>query len=164
MPTVYMMIGVPCSGKSTYAKQYLQAPYTVMLSTDDTIEKLADMACSTYDKCFDWAIKPATTILNMKLDDSVANIRNVIFDQTNLTVSSRSRKINRFPKREHNGYRRVAVFIVPPPLDVLMERNRERAKSGKWLSHKLIENMLEDLQEPTLEEGFDEIIRVEQHA
>ena len=161
MPTVYMMIGVPCSGKSTYVKKNLLKPYTTVLSTDDVIEKLADMAESTYSECFEWAIKPASKVLNLKRDHAIANIRNVVYDQTCLTVNSRQSKLLPYPVREHNCYRKVAVFIVPPSLVVLLERNEERRKVGKFLPPHLIENMLEDMEAPALEEGFDEIIRVE---
>jgi predicted kinase len=162
MPTVYMMIGVPCSGKSTYVKKNLLLPYTTVLSTDDVIEKLADMAESTYSECFEWAIKFADKVINIKREWAITNIRNVVYDQCNLTVSSRSRKLSQFPKRDYNGYHFTAVFIVPPPLEVLLERNLERAKTGKFLRPELIKSMLEDIAEPNLEEGFDEIIRVEQ--
>ena len=60
MPTLYMLIGVPAAGKSTWVKQHQNAN-TLVASSDDYIERQAERMGSTYNDVFDDFIKSANT-------------------------------------------------------------------------------------------------------
>jgi hypothetical protein len=53
MPTVYVLVGVPGSGKSTWIKNQDWAQDCVVVSTDDFVEDYAKEVGSTYSEVFD---------------------------------------------------------------------------------------------------------------
>lgn len=147
MPTLFMLIGVPGSGKTTWIKN--NKHNAVVLSTDDYIERVAEKQGKTYSEVFKDAIGPATDQMEKDLIQAVRNERDIIWDQTNLTAKARKGKLNRIPK----SYRKVAVyFTVPQDL-----RDRLASRPGKVIPEPVIINMINQLQKPSKEEGFDEI-------
>lgn len=150
MATLYMMIGVPGSGKTTWIKN--NKHNAVVLSTDDYIERVAEKQGKTYSEVFKDAIGPATDQMEKDLIQAVRNERDIIWDQTNLTAKARKGKLSRIPK----SYRKVAVyFSVPQDL-----RDRLANRPGKVIPEPVIISMINQLQPPTKEEGFDEVVAV----
>jgi predicted kinase len=150
MATIYMLVGVPGSGKTTWIKN--NKHNAVVLSTDDYIEKVAAKQGKTYSEVFKDVIGDATDQMEKDLLQAVRNERDIIWDQTNLTAKSRKGKLSRIPK----SYKKVAVyFTVPSDL-----RDRLASRPGKTIPEPVIISMINQLQPPTKEEGFDEIVAV----
>ncbi len=155
MPTFTMLIGVPGSGKSTWlAKQSIDWTNTVIVSTDNIIERRAQEQGRTYSEVFHKEIKSATSEMNQILRDALAKGLNIINDQTNTTVKSRKNKLAAFPA----NYRRVAVFFRTPDDDEHQRRLLSRA--GKTIPVAVLNSMKAQLQEPEAEEGWDEFVYV----
>jgi adenylate kinase family enzyme len=99
-PLYVMLIGLPGSGKSTLAK-VIQAAHPGanwhVVSTDDYIEAEAAKRGTTYDAVFKETIDEATTRMNVLRGEAMAARRNIIHDQTNLTIKSRARKLAGIP-------------------------------------------------------------------
>lgn len=150
-PTLYMLIGIPASGKSTWVKTH--SGEHVVLSTDNYIEEQARREKTTYDAVFTKCINAATNALNEMVGIVTKLKCDVIWDQTNLDARSRKRKLAKFL-----DYRKVAVVFEIPPEHVLKERLNSR--EGKVIPEKIIESMKERFQYPSQEEGFDEIMVV----
>jgi gluconate kinase len=74
----------------------------------------------------------------------------IVWDQTSTTVKSRARKFNMLPNYEH-----IAVVFRTPNLDELKKRLASRP--GKDVPWEVVQGMLDNWEEPTLEEGFTEI-------
>ena len=53
MPTLYVLVGVPGSGKSTWIAQQDWAKDCAVVSTDDFVEDYAKEVGSTYSEVFD---------------------------------------------------------------------------------------------------------------
>ena len=109
-PKLYMLIGLPGSGKSTFINKILNPNkdwYTIVLSTDASIERYAEAHGKTYDDVFQEAIKGAETYLNDKLDHAIEHEYSIIWDQTNLTRKSRARKLAKI--REY--YYKIAMVV-----------------------------------------------------
>ncbi len=151
MPTLYMLVGVPGSGKSTYIKNNNLG---VVLSTDDFIERVADSQNSTYNDVFKSNIKTATSVMNEMLKTAVAEERNIVWDQTNLTVSSRKNKLSRIP----DTYKKIAV-VFPTPNNEELQR-RLNSRPGKTIPYHIMKSMINNLQYPSKDEGFDEVVVV----
>lgn len=151
-PTLFLLIGVPGSGKSTWVKSH--SSDAVIVSTDDYIEQVAKNSGLTYNDVFLDTIKEATSAMFNTAKTAILNQQNVIWDQTSTTVSSRKKKIKMFPSEYH----KVAVFFHCPPDDIL--NSRLESRPGKIIAPEVIKQMKENLKMPTLEEGFDEIIEV----
>lgn len=148
MATLYMLVGVPGAGKTTWIKN--NKNNAVVLSTDDYIEAVAAKQGKTYNDVFKDAMGGATANLKRELNKAVAADQDIIWDQTNLTVKSRRDKLKQIP----DNYTKVAVFFsVPPDL-----RDRLASRPGKTIPDPVILTMIQQLTPPSKEEGFDEII------
>lgn len=153
MPTVYMMIGVPGSGKSTWiANQNFDWNKTMVVSTDAIIDQRAAAQGKTYSEVFQDEIKGATAQMNQNLKTAIANNMDIVWDQTNLTAKSRQGKLSQIPK----NYRKVAVFFQTPNEKELHRRLQNRP--GKTIPPNVVSSMLDQLQPPSKAEGFDEIV------
>ncbi len=159
MKTLYMYIGLPGTGKSTYYEKTFGIDtmfnkYTSYISTDKYIEYYAHREGITYNEAFDAYIKPSTDFMERDLkaalkDDSIATI---VWDQTNLTRKSRARKLEKIPS---DFYKIACVFPVPANI-----KERLNGRKGKFISDKLFETMQKSYESPVLEEGFDQIWRI----
>jgi predicted kinase len=147
-PTVYMLIGVPCSGKSTFVKT--QDQDFVYVSSDYFVEKFAQKMGMTYNEVFGKVAHRAMRLVNRRVQTARRNKRDIIWDQTNTGVKSRAKKLARLPE-----YRKVAVYFETPPDDVLAERLASRP--GKLIPNHVMRTMKNGLVLPVPEEGFSEI-------
>lgn len=145
-----MLIGVPGSGKTTWIKNNKHD--AVVLSTDDKIEAEAARVGKTYSEVFQDTIKHAISAMDTDMIKAVRNRQDIIWDQTNLTAKSRKVKLSQIPK----DYHKVAVYF-PVPKDL---RDRLASRPGKTIPEPIILSMINQLQPPTKEEGFDEIVAV----
>ena len=150
MSTLYMLIGIPGSGKSTWIENQSWAKSCVHLSSDKFIEEYAESVGKTYNEVFDEYIKTATQQLNKQAITVNVAETDAIWDQTNMSVKSRASKLKLFP-----CYKKIAVVFRVPDPDELARRLASRP--GKHISDKVIEDMIKNFQMPTLEEGFTEI-------
>lgn len=148
-----MMVGLPGSGKSTYAENLSDA-YAEYLSTDALIEFVATMRGLSYNDVFKDSIKYAQEAVNINAALAFGNGADVIWDQTNLTVKSRASKLRMVPA----GYKKIAVVVGCP--DEEEHTRRLNSRPGKTIPPHIIKSMKATSTFPTLEEGFDDIIIV----
>jgi predicted kinase len=153
MPTLYMMIGIPGSGKSTWlAKQAFDWARTRIISTDNIIDQRAAAQGKTYSDVFQKEIKSATSEMNQQLKAAIAAGDDIVWDQTNLTKKSRAGKLSQIPEEYH----KVAVVFRTPDDVELTKRLANRP--GKHIPPNVLLAMKSQLEMPTSGEGFDEII------
>lgn len=140
-----MLIGLPASGKSTYASELQKDGYTV-ISRDSIIEAMYpdDNYITAYHKADRGQV-------NNELSKVLSRNRNtekLVIDLTNLTKKNRSKILKQFPDHIKKAY----VFI--PDLPTLYERNDNR--QGKTIPQDVIFNMMKSFYLPTYSE-FDHI-------
>lgn len=153
MPTYTMLIGVPGSGKSTWlTKQPIDCNCTIIVSTDNFIEMKATASGKTYSEVFKNEIKAATRQMNQVIEDALAKGLDIIHDQTNVTAKARKNKLDQIP----NGYRKVAIFFATPDRAELQRRLDGRP--GKTIPYNIVMGMVSQIERPTADEGFDEVI------
>lgn len=154
-PCLYMLVGVPGSGKSTWIENQLpeegRGHDTTVLSTDYFIECVAAIHGKTYNEVFHDTIKDANRKMYEDLDWALEHNHNIIWDQTNTSRKSRKEKLAKIPIH----YKKVAVFFPTPDLEELERRLASRP--GKVISKGVMQNMIDCLNQPMLEEGFDEV-------
>ena len=156
MPFLVMLTGAPGSGKSTYGKEVevlltkANGLPTIVLSTDDYVQWIADRHGSTYNEMWKDFYKSAESHMMTMLEFAIEKGWNILWDQTNLNEKVRIRKLARIP----NHYVKISsTFDVD--LDTLFERNKEREKIGKKLPDFVIRNAQLSLEYPILKEGFN---------
>ena len=153
MPKLFMMIGVPGAGKSTWlSKQDLSN--AVILSTDNYVEHFAQLNNTTYTDIFKKVIGEATRLMKEDLRKAILDQKDIYWDQTNLTAKARESKLAQIPRT----YERVAVFFPTPDDHEL--RKRLASRPGKTIPANVVLGMKSQLEMPTLAEGFDEIVIV----
>ena len=147
MPTIYMLIGVPASGKSTWVEK--NKGNSLVISSDDLIEEYAKSQGKTYNEVFKEQIKVANKIMLEHAEAAFAADQDVIWDQTNLTKKSRASKLAIVPKH----YRKDAVFFATP-LEEEWQR-RLNSRHGKSIPAHILDSMVEMLEMPDSSEGWN---------
>jgi predicted kinase len=127
---------------------------SVVLSTDNYIEKQAQRCGLTYNQIFDDVIDDATRELELELNMAKDKGKNIIWDQTNLSVKTRRKKLAKLPSFYARG---VIYFTVS--LEDALERNENR--EGKYIPKSVLKRMWHQFEIPTLEEDFDYVEKVE---
>jgi predicted kinase len=153
--TCYMLVGVPGSGKSTWiAKQPFDWNNTVIASTDNFVDAQARRQGKTYSEIFQAVMPAAVSHMAQTVMDAVKNGNDIIWDQTSTTVATRAKKFRMLPK----SYEVIGVVFSTPNEKELARRLGSRP--GKEIPKHVMQSMISKWEEPTMAEGFDQIIYV----
>ena len=156
MPKCTMLVGVPGSGKSTWLKD--QELWTLIVSTDNIIEELAETYGLTYNDIFKDTIRFAELVMTTEMDKAIAyGDANFHIDRTNLTVKSRRKFIE---KLKPHGYEFEAVVFPMPGTGKLPQEEWNRrldSRPGKTIPGYILSSMIEHYEPPTDAEGFSKI-------
>ena len=155
-PIAYMLVGVPGSGKSTWAEPYLAREFK-LISSDAYIEETAAVLGKTYGDVFKNYIDEATLWMNECIANYTAAFHNIVWDQTNLTMKSRRKKLDTLMAA---GYDVVAVTFEIPDEQLKARRQGRAAATGKTVPPSILESMGKTYQRPTRLEGFSKVIIV----
>lgn len=161
-PLLYVLIGLPGSGKSTWRNDYLEKrkivdkPLPVIISTDDLIEETAGDLNMTYSEI--WPTVDHSAMLAKELDrfnKAVLDNKDIIIDRTNIKRLTRSLWLD-----SALGYWKIAV-IFNLPIDELKNRVENRGvSSGKIIPMTVIDEMLSEYEPPGQGTEFDDILYV----
>lgn len=146
-PNVIMLVGLPCSGKTTYRKKFLNG---FVLSTDDYILDIAKIRKVSYGEAFKDSYKDAEKFLYQDLQWAVNAECSFVWDQTNLTKESRQRKLAMIP----NTYIKKAIVFPVPTLDEFHQRNLNRLNA---IPESVFLNLRKTFHTNLEGDGFDEI-------
>lgn len=148
MAKLNIMIGIPGSGKTKYAKTGLSTDNTVYLSSDDIRVDMFGFEDQTHN---------AEVFERMKRETLIAlkNGFDVIYDATNLNKKRRSDII----KRAKMCDAEVNAYLCCTPINIILERNITRQERQiPW--DKLIQ-MIQSIEPPMYYEGFDNIYLID---
>jgi predicted kinase len=162
-PLIYILIGLPGCGKSTWIKKFLGSTKEefVVVSSDAHVENFAKMEGKSYSDVFQKVIGQATAFSIKDFDDAIKSRKNIILDRTNLTQKSR------FPfldKAKRAGYFTFAVkFMVTPMTCLSRQKNLDRA--GKHIPMNIFASMVDTFNRPdnsgsSLDKEFNGVILV----
>jgi predicted kinase len=153
VPKCYQLIGVPCAGKSTWTKSQQWILGIEYVSTDHHVEAYAKSVGKTYSEVFREFMPRAVELMAQEVVDARTAGRDVIWDQTSTTISSRTRKFNMLPDYYH-----IAVVFPTPEIALLKERLA--CRPGKEIPWEVVQGMIDNFEYPTEDEGFKEIWRI----
>lgn len=146
------MVGLPGSGKTTYALDFY--PYHVYISSDTIISHIAESMDKSYSEVFDDTISAATYMCYAELALASFAGENIVIDRTNLTKRARAANFSKL--KYSKPYRSVAI-VMDVPLELLKLRLTKRNENGKIIPDKVLDKFIDSFEMPTLDEGFDEI-------
>lgn len=144
MPRFIMMVGLPGSGKSTYAKKHFED--FVILESDALREELLGDAESQANNALIFSEMEKRAI------SALLDGRNVVYDATNIDEQNRKNLLSKLPC----GVRKEA-FVLQAPISVCLRRNASRSRH---VPEAVIVRMARSLQRPTIEDGFDAVFLV----
>ena len=150
MATVYMMIGIPGSGKSTYVGEKLERAFTRIISPDEIRKELyGDISIQgDGEKVF--------KIVDERLRYCAIHEINVIYDATN-TTKHRPKTVL---KLREMGFDKVIGVYMNTPFGVCVERNKQRKDRSKPVPDDVMLKMFVNMKNTEYElfsDGFDEI-------
>jgi len=152
MKKLYVTIGVPGSGKTTWIQNQEWASDCVLISTDEFVEDYAKQCGLTYSEVFDEYMSRAIELMLNKVVWARDNDKDIIWDQTSCSIATRAKKI-----RMLSDYYKIAVVFQTPSTNELKQRLASRP--GKNVPWEVVSDMAQKLEvePPSKEEGFDEI-------
>ncbi|WP_371189294.1 ATP-binding protein [Thalassotalea maritima] len=161
--TVYILIGAPGCGKSTYVHSLIKTlgDDFQVISSDNIVEKLAEKHRIRYRQFFELAInnplrRQHQRLFNQAIKRSKQS-SNVIWDLTNLTRTQRDNIKAHYPSAHF-----IAVtFKTASDHSYLQAINRQRQKQGdKYIPNTVLTEMLKKYQPIASDESYDQIISV----
>jgi predicted kinase len=152
MNKLYVLVGVPASGKTTWIKNQNWIDDCLVVSTDDFVEDYAKECGLTYSEVFDDYMPTAIELMLDKVVWARELGKDIIWDQTSCSIATRAKKIRMLP-----DYYKIAEVFKTPSTNELNQRLDSRP--GKNVPWEVVSSMAQKLEaEPvTQEEGFDEI-------
>lgn len=140
--TVYMTVGLPASGKSSWVKDKEEEYQATVLSSDELRKKWYGSEEHQGDpqKIFDYIYKTAKELLTEG--------KNVIIDATNINQKRRIQFVKDFDE-----FNKVALYFNTD-FFTCIRRDLERERT---VGHAVIRRMYENLQVPTYIEGWNEV-------
>jgi hypothetical protein len=202
MKKIYILVGPPSVGKSTWVKNNILDDNSYVINRDELVEKVAEELDLTYDDLFvtppqgsnlgDLSDKYGTVVkspdymtwsplsydkildANSKVAElfsqRVADAKNyntIIVDMTNMNSGSRKTALNAI-KGVEDDYKKIAVnFKFKGSEDLIKKVAKKRAEEAKKLGKSktipdsAFDRMFQSYQEITPDEGFDEVIEVD---
>ncbi len=149
---LYIPIGIPASGKTTYWNEHFDKEQVLRLSRDDINAMLSG---AVYTQNINNVIKDAENII---LESVLEADFSIYIDRVNLTPKSRKRFINKAKSIKPKLY--VVGLFFKPNLKEAVLRNDSRTDKTLDQREKLEEFIPEAkriLTEPSFDESFDEI-------
>lgn len=149
MSKMYVVIGIPGCGKSTYIQNHIKENeiivsrdkirFNMLKDNDDYFSKESEV----YDKFIE------------QIDAAITAQKDVWVDQTSLNRKARNKLFSRLNKKPDE----IIGIYFNIPITIALQRNAQR--SGRALvPEDAIHNMLIALEKPTKKEGFTEILEV----
>ena len=151
---LYLMMGVPGSGKSTYVKNILkygdiyisrdEIRYSLLTEEDDYFAKENEVIKTFIDN----------------IDKSLINEEycgDVYADATHLSPKSRAQILNKLKNKD-----KVSVIYLDIPLNLILERNAQR-KGRALVPENVVRRMYNSIILPTKAEGIEKLIIIDEN-
>ena len=143
-PSLILLVGIPGSGKTTYAEKYIKEnPNAVHLSSDKIRAELWGNEATQGDN------NEVFSLMQSRAIYALNNGQSVVYDATNVTRKDRSYIITLCPK-----FAKIECYIIWAPIETCIERDAARERT---VGKEVIDRMLKRFQAPYYDEGIDEI-------
>lgn len=146
MAKLYMLIGLPGSGKTSWANDHADA-YNAKVMSSDAFRRLV---CGSEED------QTRNNEVFAKMNDCVATLlengRDVIYDATNLTRKNRERTMKYINYKVKNVEYTALIFTTPIEICKVNNQKRTRQVPGK-----VYDRMLRQFEMPLYSEGFEHI-------
>jgi len=149
--TLYITVGLPGSGKSTYVKNFIKDKDIEYLSSDELRAKFG--SGETDQTCTNQVFGH----IKRKVDEFLKDGKNVLVDATSVNRRERSDYINTAKKY---GAKVIALVFKMDRAGLIARNQKRGQEGGRVVPDWVIDKMLAKFEEPSTSEGIDEIIYV----
>ena len=143
---ITVMVGLPASGKSTYARELAINTDAYLLSSDKIRKELYG------DESIQGNPKEVFSVLFNRMTEQLGQGRDVVVDATNINRHDRLTAI----KLAKDFGERIRAVVMETPIAVCVRRNDARERK---VPDYVFDKMIARYEEPTLSEGFDVVIK-----
>lgn len=144
-PTLILLVGIPGSGKTTYAKDYIERnANSIHLSSDGIRKELYG------DENIQGNPGDVFSLMQKRAIEALNNGYDVLYDATNITRKDRAGIIGICPK-----IAKIECHIIWAPIETCIERDSKRERT---VGKVVIDKMLKRFQAPYYDESIDEIM------
>ena len=149
--TLYIAVGLPGSGKSTYATEFIKDQRVEYLSSDSLRAVFGKNES-------DQSVTPKVfSHIKTKVDEYLKDGKNVLVDATSVNRKERSDYIK--TAKKHGA--KVVAIVFKMDRQGLIDRNKKRGEQGgRVVPTNIIDRMLSKYEDPSFNEGIDVIINV----
>ena len=141
-PRLILLVGIPGSGKTTYAKEHIEEN-AVHLSSDAIRAELYG------DESIQGNPAEVFSLMQTRAVEALNDGKDVWYDATNITRKDRSSIINICPK-----FVRIECRIIWAPIEECIKRDAARERT---VGKAIIDKMLKRFQTPYVDEGIEDI-------
>lgn len=142
MVTLYLVVGIPGSGKSTYIKKHAMDDDIIVSSDALRLELYGDENDQTHNP-------EVFAEAHRRIIDGLNDGNDVWFDATNITRKARAGIISVCPK-----HARIVAVVVWAPIDICIERDAARERT---VGRNVIMRMCKNFEFPFYDEGINSI-------
>ena len=133
---VWLIVGVPASGKSTIANPLVEQNGAILIDSDEAKEKLPEFANGTLATAVH---EESSKIADSILMRAIQNNDNIVMPVVGKTMESLQRKINHFKAADYE----VNLEYVDLPVEKAVQRVKSRfAETGRLVSPKYLESLV----------------------
>ena len=146
--TIYLMVGIQGSGKSTWANNFLKVNKDTVIVSRDTIRKSllneGEDYFSKENKVWEKFIKNIETAINN-------DVKNIIIDATHISIVSRRKILNTLSSQVNTANYVLEIVVMNTPLQTCLHRNDERT-GFELVPKDVIKKFYNQFEMPTLDE------------
>jgi predicted kinase len=158
-----ILVGSSGSGKSTHAKTLGK----VICSTDKYVEEQASILGVSYDNAFKVSqstgiFKKFTKYFYEDIEYCIRNDRDFVIDRTNLGSEMRCSLISKLREMARKYGKTIifkGVYFVTPENVIWQRLKHRKVIESKSIPAMLVKEQIEKYELPTIEEGFDHLIK-----